>query len=333
MEKKHKLYSLIIIFIIILAGVGFTFLNLQPKESEDSRSDVLYIGLMVHLEGHKVNTLEGHNIYKTQILNYASILEEYKAKATWELKETIDSCIRYEDYYFKSLEEKGHGIGVHADLGGNHPPNYTYDNLVQDLSLRKTLLEKQGVTIRHASGVCSDLDWSKAVVDAGYKFVTGIVGRCCCSLDEEDRPSGFGDCTDPDVFHKIYPSDIEDRIHPWRANPDKWTECDSEGDLVIIPAACEGLAYLYKENSTEIGSASFTKEDIDGYFEALDEALLCMDESKINTFYASWSFGLSLDENLFREWLSQLNEYVQEGKVIWKTIPEMYDLYVEWENS
>jgi hypothetical protein len=31
------------------------------------------------------------------------------------------------------------------------------------------------------------------------------------------------------------------------------------------------------------------------------------------------------------QWLQMVDEYVGVGKVQWKTIPEMYDDYIQWE--
>ncbi len=306
----------------------------ETGEGEEVSGPLLYVGLTVHLEGHNVFTRESHERYRDAIMNYAGILEEHGAKATWEVKEPIDSCVLFDDPYFALLEQSGHGVGVHADLGSDYPPGYSYDHFVTDLAARKEKLELQDVTVRHVSGYCSDLDWSNAVADGGYEFVTGVIGYCVACLDASIRPPGYEDCTSPIECHNPFPDALQERIRPWRADRNNWTQPNDDGRIVIIPEGCHGLAYL-AENSTENNcpdkAAAFTQEDVDIYFDILDEALSYASPDHVNTFYVVWSFGMALDPTLFAQWLTRLEAYVESGQVAWKTVSEMYDLFVAEE--
>ena len=78
---------------------------------------------------------------------------------------------------------------------------------------------------------------------------------------------------------------------------------------------------------------SFTQEDIDAFTKQVEEALTMLDPAQINTYYVSWSLGQPLDMVILEEWLKQIEPFIQSGQMEWKTLPEMYDLYIEWENN
>ena len=42
--------------------------------------------------------------------------------------------------------------------------------------------------------------------------------------------------------------------------------------------------------------------------------------------------GKALDAVLVEEWLQRIVPYVEAGLVEWKTLPEIYDAYIDWEN-
>lgn len=291
---------------------------------------VLYLGLMVHLEGHRLNSLLAHTQYRDEILAYNVIFNAHNAKVTWEVKEPIDSCITYNDPYFKEIEESGQGVGVHADLGGNPAlGDYTYEEMVADLIERKQKLEWQGVTVRHVSGVCSPIDWTDALADAGFLFMTGGVSYCLMSLPEEDRPEAYRDCQNAATCHDPWPDELADRLHPWRMSSENWTMDDPNGRAVILQAGDVGLIHLADDVAG--GTDVFTEADIDAYIERLELALALVDPARINMYYVSWSFGAGLDEALLAAWLERVQPYIDTGQAAWKTLPEIYDLYVDWD--
>ncbi len=292
---------------------------------------VLYIGLMVHLEGWNLREDAAYDSYKEKILALADIFDEYGAALTLELKEPVTACEIRGDYYFKQLEERGHGIGVHADAGGTAKPGETWQDMSLSMASMKNTLEKQGVTVRHVSGYCSPLDWVRAVLEAGYSFVTGGVTYCLLSLPQEEIPEPYSDCETPAECHDPYPLTIEDRIHAWTIKKgEPWIEDRKAGELVYIAAATDGLPYLSGEDS---GAPEFTGDDVDVYLEKLEYALNHLDSEQPNFFYVGWSFGTEMPESFARQWLGAIQQYADEGRVQWKTIPEMYDIYVEWRDS
>ncbi len=301
----------------------------DPEDS--SGSPVLYLGMMVHLEGWKdeAQNEERFNQHVSLMREYASLFETYGAKLTWESKEVTEGVIQWGDNVLKEMEERGHGIGVHADTGGQR--NYDCSQFNQDLFVKKKQLESLGVTVRHASGVVSHCDWVAAMLDAGYEFTTGMVAYGVMSLPEEMRPQEYRDCPNPSSCHDVYPEALEERIHPWRMNSGlDWIEHDPAGKLVMLPAS-NGLACFDEARNNSGCDQDFSQADIDLFFQELDQAIAIIDPGQVNMYYVGWSLGKALDKDLMEAWLQRIQPYVAAGKVEWKTLPEMYDAYLAWE--
>ena len=304
--------------------------------SETSEDPVLYIGMMVHLEGYDLTVHSIYNEYKSSILALGDIFTEYGAKLTLEAKEPVAACDRRNDNFLKILEDKGHGIGVHADAGGVPKEGDTWETMSRTMKMMKAKLEKQKVSVRHVSGYCSPLDWVRAVSDAGYSFVSGGVTWCLMSLPEDQIPSQYLSCSNPAECHDPYPVSLRERLHAWTIKKGKpWTENHADGELVFIPTAIESLPYLSEkaENPYFQGKPNFDDEDIDRYIEQLEKALTQLDSQQPNFAYVGWSYGTRMPEAFARKWLSAVEPYVETGQVEWKTIPEMYDIYVQRRDS
>jgi hypothetical protein len=291
---------------------------------------------MVHLEGWEDGMNEAKFRRHAALLReYATLFEKYGAKLTLESKEMTVGAIQWHDNVLLEMENRGHGIGVHADVGGRMKD--TLPKMKLNLANMKSQLESLKVQVRHVSGIVSHCDWVTAAADTGFEFVTGVVSYALLSLPEEKRPIVIPAGARPGEFHQAYPFTIEGRLHAWRAeNGSNWIDDNHNGDLVIIPSG-EGLAYSYEEsqgNAELGGNQNFTIEDIDAFEQELNTILEYIESDKSTqpyTYYLSWSFGKALDKKLMEKWLQMVDKYVASGKVQWKTIPEMYDDYIEWE--
>lgn len=297
---------------------------------------VLNLGIMVHLEGWE----DGVNEVKFQrhaslLREYADLFEKYGAKLTLESKEMTDGAIRWNDNVLLEMQNRGHAVGVHADVGGSMQD--TLPKMKTDLSDMKARLESLGVRVRHVSGINSHCDWVTAVADTGFEFATGVVTYALLSLPEWKRPIAIPDDARPSEYHQAYPLSLAGRLFSWRAeNGSNWIDDTPTGRIVIIPSG-NGLANAFEE-ATEGpvpgGNQDFTVEDIEAFKKELDTILAYIESEQSTqpyTYYLSWSFGKTLDMDLMEQWLQMVDEYVDSGKVQWKTIPEMYDDYVNWE--
>ncbi|MEJ2549094.1 MAG: hypothetical protein P8Z42_02450 [Anaerolineales bacterium] len=287
-----------------------------PSAADNQR--VLYLGLMIHLEGWGDDEDEAKFEQHAQIVReWASLFESYGAKLTFESKELTDGSIRWGDNVLLEMQQRGHGVGVHADIGGQQ--NYNCARFSDDLRAEKEQLETLGVVVRHLSGNTSHCDWVTASADAGYLFTTGIVSYSVMSMPEALRPPEYRDCKTPSECHDVIPADLAERIHPWRANSGlDWLTHDPNGRLVIL---------------AENGEMPTQMEDIDAFIAELEEAISLAEPGMVNIYYVGKSIGSPVETGVVEAWLQRLQPYVQSGQVQWMTLPEMYAAYVQWEQG
>jgi hypothetical protein len=304
--------------------------SLKPTNAKDPRP-LLYLGLMIHLEGWGDDRDQEKFIEHANLVReYADLFERYGAKLTLESKELTDGSIRWGDNVLLEMEQRGHGIGVHADIGGSR----TYDcgRFVSDLKAERLQLESLGVQVRHVSGNTSHCDWVRATIEAGYEFTSGIVAYNVMSLPIELRPEQYRDCPTPAQCHEVYPPDLEDRLHPWRTSDGlNWLEHDPKGELVIL-ASDGGLYCIQEEMEGGVTSPCvFNVRDAEIIEDQIDHALALATPDQVNFIYFSWSLGKPLDQEILEALLQRIESYVADGRVAWATLPEIYDAYLTWE--
>jgi hypothetical protein len=331
---KRTLLCLVLLLAILFSGC----IN-APTTTTTAALEVqtvLNLGIMVHLEGWNDGANEdSFHVHAAKLREYAALFEKYGAKLTLESKEVTDGCIHWGDNVLLEMQQRGHAVAIHADVGGSKTD--TVASMISDLTLMKFHLESLNITFRHVSGIVSHCDWVKACVDTGFKFVTGVVSYALLSLPPEIRPITIPDDAKPSQYHTAYPFTMEGKIFAWRVKSGAdWIYDNPSGKLVIMPSG-GGLANAYEESQNPfglIGSQNFTPEDIAAFEQELLEMLAYIKSSKPTqpcTYYISWSFGKALDKVLLEKWLQMIDKYVDAGQVRWQTIPEMYEKYVEWE--
>ncbi len=303
----------------------------QTQAGSEQQHPRLYLGLMVHLEGwDDERDQERFERHAQLVREYADLFEQYNAKLTLESKELTNGAIRWGDNILLEMEQRGHGIGVHADIGGSR--NYDCAQFTADLRKERIQLESLGVTVRHVSGNTSHCDWVRATIEAGYEFTTGTVAYNVMSLPMDERPEAYRDCPTPSKCHQVFPPELEDRLHPWRTSDGlNWLEHDPAGQLVIL-ASDGGLKCFQDELEGGVTSeCEFNLGDIEAIEDQLELALSLADPDQVNFIYLSWSLGGVLDKDLLELWLQSLEPYLAEGWVQWATLPEIYDAYLAWE--
>lgn len=324
------------------AGALFDGEVLVANESERGQlpgSEVkLYLGLMVHLEGwfDEVDQAEMYTKHMGAALALAEIFEAHDARVTFEASpETIEASGVWDNLLLE-LQDRGHGLGVHADRGYNPNPNFNQNIFTAQIREMREDADALGLVIEHVSGICSDLDWGKAAIDAGYLFTTGGVGYCAMSMPEELRPEIYKDCPGPAECHGNMPLEMADRIHPWRISSAEvdWTQDDPSGDLVIL-SSDSGIKNLYEESQDSQathGDMEYTDEDIDILVSKVEEALALAEPGKINQIYFSLSIGAAdVDPIFYERMFAALRPYVDSGALEYKTLNEIYHLYLAAE--
>lgn len=294
---------------------------------------VLYLGIMVHLEGWKDQVDEpGFERHVELVREYADLFEDYGAKLTLESKELTDGIIQWGDDVLSEMELRGHGIGVHADIGGQR--DYDCSKFVEELRRERIQLESLGVRVRHVSGNTSHCDWVQATIKAGYEFTTGNVAYSVMSLPVELRPEKYRDCSAPSKCHQTFPEALEDRLHPWRTSDGRdWLRHDPDGDLVILPSGYVLACMAEEKMGAGVRNCEFNEKDIEQFELELKDAIALSDPQQVNQIYVAWSLGSPLNQDLLELWLSTIQPYVESGEVVWATLPEIYDAYLVWEQG
>ncbi len=302
----------------------------QTLAISSNEKSTLLIGFMLHLEGwHDDVNQASFEEHAAIVREYASLFETYGARITFESKEMTDGAITWGDNVLLEMQQRGHGVGVHADEGGDRDYDEC-EGFAEALLEKKAKLESLGVTVLHVSGVVSKCDWVTPTVEAGFKFTTGTVSYAAMSLSPELQPGEYSNCAVPTKCHDVFPTDLEDRIHPWHAeNGSNWTQDNPNGQLVILSAS-QGLTCMSEELSPtgKTGSCVLEQNDIETYIQQLQLALSLAEPGKTNIFYVGNSLGTKLDMDLLEAWLQAVDPFVKSGQVEWSTLPEMYEAYV-----
>jgi hypothetical protein len=293
----------------------------DEKEAKSNEAAVLSVAFMVHMEGWS-NEAEDINAYESHIgaiQELRTLFDRYDAKLTLEASpELIEADAKWGQYWIAKWDEAGHGIGVHADVGGSLRETQTSMTLEMRV-MRENLEKLLGHQVLHVSGVCSANDWVEATIDAGFEFVTGIVGYCAMAMPAESRPAEFRFCANPGECHDPMPTTIAEKLHPWSTSDvSTWTTPDVNGELTLLPGTeiIKGL---------DGDSSAFMPPDVDAYEVLLKEAISLAEPGEVNLFYTGVSVGnAGINEDLYNDFLSRTQSYVDQGLVEWKTLPEVY---------
>ncbi len=301
----------------------------------ENRSAKLYFGFMVHLEGwqNEVSDQAAFQRHMDAARALADVFEKYGARVTFEASpETIQASAKWENVLLE-LQERGHGVGVHADRGFSQKPNYDLELFTAEIREMRKDAQALGLNIQHVSGTCSELDWAKASIDAGYLFTSGGVGFCAMSMPEIMRPPEYLNCPSPSQCHGNMPLEMENRIHPWRVSTalGDWTEHVQAGALVIL--ASDGGIKDLGESSLGPAAAqegmSYSSEDITVLVEKIDEALRLSKAGQINQIYFSLSIGdPEVDQVFYSQMFEALKPYTESGKLEYRTLNQIYEEYV-----
>jgi hypothetical protein len=276
---------------------------------------------MVHLEGWDDDKSQARfQAHAAQIRSTADLFEKYGAKLTFESKEVTDGILSWGDNVLLEMEQRGHGVGVHADLGGKLQDDCA--DLAPGLRAERVQLESLGVRVRHVSGNNSHCDWVAATIDAGYAFTTGIVAYGVMSMPAASRPPEYRNCRSPAACHDVYPPELADRLHPWRpASGSDWLTHDPGGTLVIL-ASDGGLACAQERAGQQnTGGCTFDSADIPALIQVLDQALALATSDQVNILYFSWSLGSPLDPALLESWLRPSRPTSRQGECSGRRCP------------
>jgi hypothetical protein len=293
----------------------------------------LLVTITLHLENADTST----GTYFPALNAFAASFEAHGGKLTLEPRHTIamESAGVFD---WRAMEARGHAVGLHAAIGGTEPTTLIEFNRVGQM--RKGALAPLVDHLTHISGNCGDVDWVRGVTELGFTATTGSTVLCLYSVPAANRPSEYQSLscsTAADrVCHHSFPSELSQRIHPWRAgSSEAWFTDDPTGALVIFPGS--GTLPCLEEEATTTGPlpsmCKLTAEDVTRALADLDAAIAIVDSNKVNTYYwvwGSWAFD-STQQAALDAFLAAMDQRAARGQIRWANVTEMEAAYLSWE--
>jgi hypothetical protein len=329
--------SLIIALLMLTSTLaGCTGSDEVPSELVQDEP-VLYLAFTLHLEGWvKEDELESKfDRHVSAIQNATTLFESYGERLNIEVLpgEFINAVKEWNSSILNDLEDAGHVIGIHADIGNT--PGTTTESMTNLLRNMRLLGESEGLSIRGVSGICSERDWVKAAHDAGYEYITSIVEFCLLSMNEEDIPTGYEyilDCTTPSECHDVafwqYPTLS---MHPYRPdNSTNWAQINHSSDQPVLFMGATQQRSFHCLSHDDAGDCAYNNGTINAYMDAVETALGNLDSDVLNTMNTVSSLGESVPNELWHALFTALQPYIDSGQVEIVTVGSMFDMYLEW---
>ncbi len=288
----------------------------------------LLIAFTFHLEGPSlVASKDAFDRYSSDIRTAAEIFHRNGAIATWEAAEILDKSISYNVNILKELQDGGDAIGVHANSTGYIPndPNYSEAKMETELKRLRDAMKSLGINARHASNICSTVDWVTAVHNSGYEAVTGVVEWCLKSLSSP--PSEVKDCQSPDKCHGPYPKATEEQMSPWYGESGaNWTTPASSGLLILPTTGAVPCAAEESGGAVSPTHCGYSDDDAAVVLANMDIAIAARQPGKVHTFVLVASFGQTPNAQVLEKFLQEVKaRYIDTGKGKWIGIPAMID--------
>ncbi|MBI3071991.1 MAG: hypothetical protein HYY84_07680 [Deltaproteobacteria bacterium] len=305
--------------------------------SSDGGADGGFVHLVfiLHLEGHDNGDSSQYAIYNSQIRTLMDTWEDAGAKISFETESVVtgvkESLVQgislYGDNVLTEAVSRGHGVQLHGGL--QMGVEATMDAFMVDLYSQRRLLQDAGINPVSVSNVCSSMDWTSAAADAGYLFVTSIVEYCGKSLPIEKQSASTQACTTPDTCHGQYPTDVNKRLRPWRANGPDWVTSVANGALGIIPSTYN-LSCISEERA-DAGSytgCTIDANDVAAYIAVLNDAVAMAAPGVVTAFTVVSSYGghpTTSEFTYVAQILQAGRAYVDQGKARFSTTLEVYN--------
>ncbi len=288
----------------------------------------VYVSFSVHLEGWDLSRDQVVRDYLREIDALATLFEDRGARLNLEGGTVVLRAAQIGDPTLGELARRGHAVTVHLDLGQGSGEE-GYRQMVDTLLQFREALDDLGVQPRHASGLCSEVDWVSAAAEAGFEAVAGATMWCAKALAPELQPPELADCAAPSDCHWPWPSTTERRLHPWTMHDGAdWSEPSPEGAVVMIPSAT-GLdcneEVLEDPNAVD---CALSEGDRALWLADLDEAVAeARASGELTVLRGTWSMGDIQPDSELERWLDALEPYLSDGRAGWATVPQIADRY------
>jgi hypothetical protein len=318
----------VIVAVTTLAGC------FAPGTGDDNPAapDPLLLNISVHAEGYQDEddeTAQGQAIFEQHVAALTALADAAdggdgvgpgEARITFELSPIfVRATELWGSDFVPEMDARGHGIGVHADIGGTgHVDRAAF---VAELADQREAIEAQGVDVVHVSGICSPSEWVEAAIDAGFAATTGMVEYCLSSIPA--YPLTCGDTAEE--CHGPAVTDWEHKLHPWRTSTSSdWLTADSEGALLLVAGESGSGVSCLGEAAAGRSCAGVTDQSDVGELEAIiEEYLAARETGRLNVLTFSWSIGRPPTAGFAAELFGAVAPYVEDGDVEWSTLEEV----------
>ncbi|MGQ0805492.1 MAG: hypothetical protein ACT4PI_16740, partial [Actinomycetota bacterium] len=210
------------------------------------------------------------------------------AKITFELTPSFVAATEmWGSTFIADMDARGHGIGVHADYGGQgYVDRATF---TAELVSQREAIEAQGVDVVHVSGICSPSEWVEAAIDAGFTATTGMVEFCQSSYPG-NYPLACGDAANE--CHGMAVTDWEHLLHPWRTSTSAdWLTADPSGALLLVANGGASLSCLSEDAAGATCGGVGDSGDLDEFERLLREFIGHREAGRVNVLTFSWPVG------------------------------------------
>ncbi|MBT3985452.1 hypothetical protein HOD38_05370 [archaeon] len=308
-KKKTLLIPLLLIPILLL-----TTLILLPEEPEPFTSP-LYFTFVIHTE----EDINKYGVEKENNMDYdgdeelllhatmtmrelAEIAQNHGVKINFGTDWTFANGVElYDPTFFTDLESMGHEIDAHA-----HESHILYSEVREDI------ISAGGTPTQIASGLTEDEIYEKMeYFDTYYPDFTTLWGVSLAGHELGEVIAG----------------------NVWRPSREDWTQHDKNGDYIYIGHGEYANSINYIENAinnrkeNQINTyAVFTNPR---HFKASKASTIDDKWTAKESSYEYYETRLEWWDNFFTE----LDTYVESGKVEYVTLTEISEIFIEQENQ
>ncbi len=300
-------------------------------DPEPEDAGPLQLSLTIHVEGRgqAVTNEAAFDIHTGLVEQVADAAEDEGALVSFDLSNDFAvAASRWDSTIATDLEDRGHAIGLHADVGGQGNP--TFGALVSELSAMHDNVTALGIDTAHVSGICSEGPWVEAALAAGFTATNGLVEYCYKSLSLANLPADHTDvldCNSPALCHTPAPDEIDYKVHPWWVSDSSdWLTADADGEMLLMtgvggaPFACDG-------GPNDPGSCGAAEvQSGDDFADLIEQYLAARDDDRVASLNMTWSVGSAPDDAKMAEILGAAVPYVDSGEAEWATVPAVAEL-------
>lgn len=323
---------IVTIALVAIVVAGCTTVGTAPDTATappPADTEPLLMNISIHTDGYQTEDEDGGEaVFNAHLAALTGLADDVdggdgvqagEPKLTFELTaDFVRATVKWGSDFIPTMDARGHGIGVHADLGGQGPIDRTV--FTAELTSMREAIEAQGVDIVHVSGICSPSEWVESAIDAGFTATTGMIEYCQSSLPGS-YPLPCGD--QADECHGAAVTDWEHKLHPWRTSTSAdWLTNDPSGQLLLVANAGGDTVGCMRENASGLTCAGVTDSgDIDQLRTVITDFVAHREVGRVDVLTVSWAIGRPPTAGFADSLLAMVAEF--SDSVEWATMDEI----------